>query len=50
VLDGLELLSEEKFAPGADAAIAIGLVGAVGAAVTEIADWSGTTKEKRKIS
>lgn len=49
VLDGLELMGEKKFAPGADAAIAVGLAGAVGAAVTGITDWTGTTKERRKI-
>ncbi|MCX2740728.1 Rieske 2Fe-2S domain-containing protein [Pontibacter anaerobius] len=49
VLDGLELFGEKKYAPGADAAVAVGLVGAVGAAVTGLTDWSGTTKERRKI-
>ncbi len=49
VLDGLELLGEEKYAPGADAAIAVGLVGALGAAVTGLTDWTGTTKERRKV-
>lgn len=49
VLDGLELLGEEKYAPGADAAIAVGLVGALGAAVTGLTDWTGTTAERRKV-
>lgn len=49
VLDGLELLGKKKYAPGADAAVAVGLVGAVGAAVTGLTDWTGTTKERRKI-
>ncbi|MBF9253766.1 Rieske 2Fe-2S domain-containing protein [Pontibacter sp. 172403-2] len=49
VLDGMELLGEEKYAPGADAAIAVGLVGAVGAAVTGLTDWTGTTRERRKL-
>lgn len=49
VLDGLELSGEKKYAPGADAAIAIGLVGAVGAAITGLTDWTGTTQERRKI-
>lgn len=49
VLDGLELLGKEKFAPGADAAIAVGLVGALGAAVTGLTDWTGTTGERRKV-
>lgn len=49
VLDGLELMGEEKYAPGADAAVAIGLVGAVGAAVTGITDWSDTDGKSRKV-
>ncbi len=49
VLDGLELCGQQKLAPGADAAVAIGLVGALGAAVTGLTDWTGTTKRKRKI-
>lgn len=49
VLDGLELCGQRKFAPGADAAVAIGLVGALGAAVTGLTDWTGTTQKKRKI-
>ncbi|MGI8811689.1 MAG: Rieske 2Fe-2S domain-containing protein [Pyrinomonadaceae bacterium] len=49
VLDGLELLGEEKYAPGADAAIAVGLVGALGAAVTGLTDWTGTTGERCKV-
>lgn len=49
VLDGLELLGEEKYAPGADAAVTVGLVGAMGAAVTGLTDWSGTHGEGRKL-
>lgn len=49
VLDGLELLGEEKYAPGADAAVTVGLAGAVGAAVTGLTDWSGTHGEGRKL-
>lgn len=49
VLDGLELMGKEKYAPGADAAIAVGLVGALSAAVTGLTDWTGTTKERRKV-
>ena len=48
-LDVLELCGQPKLAPGADAAIAIGLVGALGAAVTGLTDWTGTTQRKRKI-
>jgi len=40
-LDALDTLSgQSKFAAGANAAVAIGLVGAVGAAVTGATDWS----------
>jgi nitrite reductase/ring-hydroxylating ferredoxin subunit/uncharacterized membrane protein len=49
VLDGLELFGKEKYKAGADAAIGIGLIGAVGAAVSGMTDWSGTTKKKRAI-
>ena len=50
VLDGLELIGgKEKYAPGADAAVAVGLVGAVGAAITGLTDWSGTTGKERKV-
>jgi len=49
VLDGLELIGNKKYAAGADAAIAVGLVGAVGAAVTGVTDWSATSDERRKI-
>ncbi len=49
-LDAIEALSGRKeYAPGADAAIAIGLVGAVGAAVTGLTDWSDTSGRARKI-
>jgi nitrite reductase/ring-hydroxylating ferredoxin subunit len=36
-------------APGADAAVAIGLAGAVGAAVTGVTDWSATDGEARRL-
>ncbi len=49
VLDGLELLGERKYAPGADAAIVVGLAGAVGAALTGVADWTGTSSERRSV-
>src|SRR6266498_3073281 len=38
-LDALDAASEDDFAPGADAAIALGLAGAVGSAVTGLTDW-----------
>ncbi len=49
ILDSLELCGEKKYSAGADAAIVIGLAGAVGAAVTGITDWTGTTQKRRKI-
>jgi nitrite reductase/ring-hydroxylating ferredoxin subunit/uncharacterized membrane protein len=49
-LDAMEAISGRKeFGPGADAAVAIGLVGAVGSAVTGITDWSGTYGRGRKV-
>ena len=49
ILDAMELSGKKKYKAGADAAIAIGLVGAAGAAVSGMTDWSGTTKKKRAI-
>jgi nitrite reductase/ring-hydroxylating ferredoxin subunit/uncharacterized membrane protein len=50
VLDAGEAISgNDGMAAGADAAIAVGLVGAVGAAVTGVTDWSATNGRPRKI-
>ncbi len=49
VLDGLELAGHNKYSPGADVALAVGLVGAFGSAVTGLTDWSGTTGKKRRV-
>ena len=49
VLDGLELAGHDKYAPGADATLAVGLIGALGSAVSGLTDWSGTTGKSRKI-
>ena len=49
VLDCAELAGRDAYAPGADAAIAIGLAGAVGAAVTGLTDWSDTSGHSRKV-
>jgi nitrite reductase/ring-hydroxylating ferredoxin subunit/uncharacterized membrane protein len=50
VLDAGEAISgHDGMAAGADAAIAVGLVGAVGAAVTGATDWSATHGRARKI-
>lgn len=48
VLDAIELCGAKDYKKGADAAVAIGLVGAAGAAVTGITDWTGTTSIERK--
>jgi nitrite reductase/ring-hydroxylating ferredoxin subunit/uncharacterized membrane protein len=49
-LDALEAISGRKeFGPGADAAVAVGLVGAVGSAVTGLTDWSDTSGRARKV-
>lgn len=49
-LDAMEAISGRKeFGPGADAAVAIGLVGAVGSAVTGLTDWSDTQGRARKV-
>ncbi|MEA2326051.1 MAG: hypothetical protein QOE68_1010 [Thermoanaerobaculia bacterium] len=50
VLDGLELVSGNRQTGGvADAAIAIGLAGAVGSAITGFTDWSETEDRGRKV-
>lgn len=49
VLDSFELCGNKSFKSGADATIAIGIAGALGAAVTGLTDWTGTTKKKRKL-
>ena len=49
VLDILELSGQKKYTSGADATIAIGLLGAAGSAISGLTDWSGTTKNKQKI-
>lgn len=49
VLDTFELAGVKNFKAGADASISIGLVGAVGSAVTGLTDWTGTSQKKRKI-
>jgi nitrite reductase/ring-hydroxylating ferredoxin subunit/uncharacterized membrane protein len=49
-LDAVEAMSgREEAGAGADAAIAIGLAGAVGAAVTGLTDWSATHGRARSI-
>jgi nitrite reductase/ring-hydroxylating ferredoxin subunit/uncharacterized membrane protein len=48
VLDTMELFGNDQYKDGADAAVSIGLVGAVGAAITGMTDWTGTTEIERK--
>lgn len=48
VLDVIELSDNKYYKHGADAAIAIGLVGAGGSAITGLTDWTGTTDIERK--
>lgn len=49
-LDALEMISgRREFSPGADAAVAVGLAGAIGAAVTGVTDWSATDGRARKV-
>jgi uncharacterized membrane protein len=50
VIDGLELMSgREEVGDAADLAIGVGLLGALGAAVTGAADWSETGGKARRI-
>lgn len=49
VLDMAELAGNRTYSKGADASLAIGVVGAVGAAITGAADWTATSGQKRRI-
>jgi len=49
VLDGIELTGNDDYKSGADAAVAIGIAGALGSAVTGLTDWTGTTKKRAKV-
>jgi nitrite reductase/ring-hydroxylating ferredoxin subunit/uncharacterized membrane protein len=50
VFDGLDLMSnKDEFALAADASIGIGLVGALGAAVTGLTDWQDTDAPARRV-
>ena len=49
-MDALDTVrGTDDLAQGAETAIGVGLVGAVGAAVTGLADWSETTNQARKL-
>jgi nitrite reductase/ring-hydroxylating ferredoxin subunit/uncharacterized membrane protein len=50
VLDAIELVSgTESYSPGADTAVGIGLIGAMGAAVSGLCDWSKTDRPARRV-
>ena len=50
VCDGLDLMSNKReFALAADASIGIGLVGAIGAAVTGVTDWQDVDAPARRL-
>lgn len=49
VLDLLEAGGQKQYAAGADAAVAVGLVGAVGSAVTGLTDWSDTDGKAQRV-
>lgn len=50
ILDILDVVNgSDDYAPGADMAVTIGLVGALGAAVTGLTDWKDTDGDSRRI-
>lgn len=50
VLDVIELAGEtDRYSPGADAAIGIGVVAALGAAASGLCDWSKTDRPARRV-
>jgi nitrite reductase/ring-hydroxylating ferredoxin subunit/uncharacterized membrane protein len=50
VMDAMDnIRGDDTFAPAADAAIGIGLVGAVASAVTGLTDWTATDGRARKV-
>jgi len=49
VLDLLEAGGHEEYAAGADAAVAVGLAGAVGSAVSGLTDWSETHGKPQRV-
>ena len=49
VMDVVELLGNNDLKKGADTSLALGLVGAVGAAAAGSADWTGTSGQNRRI-
>jgi nitrite reductase/ring-hydroxylating ferredoxin subunit/uncharacterized membrane protein len=49
VLDVLEARGNDEYAAGADAAVAVGLVGAIGAAASGLTDWSDTYGKTQRV-
>ena len=50
VLDIVEMVSgTQSYSPGADAAVGIGLIGAMGAATSGLCDWSKTDRPARRV-
>ncbi|MBV9081092.1 MAG: Rieske 2Fe-2S domain-containing protein [Acidobacteriaceae bacterium] len=49
VMDLFEAAGNDKYAAGADAAVAVGLVGAVGAAVSGLTDWSEIQGKPQRV-
>ena len=49
VLDALEAAGRDEYGPGADAAIAVGLAGAVGSALSGLTDWSDTYGKPQRV-
>jgi len=50
ICDGLEIMSgRDEFATASDTAVAIGIAGAVGAAVTGVADWQDADAPARRL-
>jgi nitrite reductase/ring-hydroxylating ferredoxin subunit/uncharacterized membrane protein len=49
LLDALDVVGEQDYAPGADAAVALGLAGAAGAAITGLNDWKELESRPQRI-
>ena len=49
VLDGIELTGNKDYQAGADAAISIGIAGALASAVSGLTDWTATNSKRQKV-
>ncbi|HEY3328691.1 MAG TPA: Rieske 2Fe-2S domain-containing protein [Capsulimonadaceae bacterium] len=47
-LDAKEAMGDERVAPGADAAVAVGIAAAIGSAITGLTDYTGVDDKPRK--